>query len=65
MRKKCKIVIKADEVNVEVKTRGDAGMVINALLQIFAGTCVDMGLPKKEALDALKNAYEYIMERNG
>ncbi len=65
MRKKCKIVIKADEVNVKGKTRGDAGLVINALLQIFAETCVDMGVSKKEALDALKNAYEYIMERKG
>ena len=65
MKRKCKIVIKADEVNVKGKTRGDAGLVINALLQIFAETCVDMGVSKKEALDALKNAYEYIMERKG
>lgn len=65
MREKCKIVIKADEVNVKGKTRGDSGIMINALLQVFAEICVDMGLPKKEALDALKNAYEYIMERKG
>ena len=65
MRKKCKIVIKADEVNVKGKTRGDSGIMINALLQVFAEICVDMGLTKKEALDALKNAYEYIMERKG
>ena len=65
MKRKCKIVIKADEANIEGKSRGDAGIMINALLQVFAETCVDMGLPKKETLDALKNAYEYIMERKG
>lgn len=65
MRKKCKIVIKADEVNVKGKTSGDSGIMINALLQVFAEICVDMGLPKKEVLDALKNAYEDIMERKG
>lgn len=65
MKRKCKIVIKADEENIQGKSRGDAGIVINALLQVFAGTCVEMGLSKKVALDALKNAYEYSMERNG
>lgn len=65
MKRKCKIVIKADEENIQGKSRGNAGIVINALLQIFAETCVDMGVSKKEALDALKNAYEYIMERKG
>lgn len=65
MKRKCKIVIKANEANIEGKSRGDAGIVINALLQVFAGACVDMGLSKKAALDALKKAYEYSMERNG